>query len=87
MDTFTLTSSKTNATIIGTTDRTYILINKNGTGAETFPIEQGLFSYVEQSTGYISLATNDYIEFRLDWDGYATGDDVRVETYQFDTMN
>jgi hypothetical protein len=73
-------------TIIGeTTDRTYILINKNGTGAETFPIEQGLFSYVEQSTGYISLATNDYIEFRLDWDGWATGDDVRVETYQFDT--
>ena len=73
-------------TIVGeTTDRTYILINKNGTGAETFPIEQGLFSYVEQSTGYISLATNDYIEFQLDWDGWATGDDVRVETYQFDT--
>jgi len=73
-------------TIIGeTTDRTYILIQKNGSGAETFAIEQGLFSYVNESTGYISLATNDYVEFRLDWDGYATGNAVRIETSQFDT--
>lgn len=73
-------------TIIGeTTDRTYILVQKNGSGAATFPIEQGLFSYEEQTTPYISLATNDYIEFRLDWDGWATGGDVRIETFQFDT--
>ena len=60
-------------TAVGTaSDKSYILIKKNGTQVLSFTLEEGAFNYQKQSTTYISLTTNDTIEFVLDWDDYLT---------------
>ena len=79
------TSIRFEFSIVGTTsDRTYINIRKNGVGAEVLQIEQGDINIQEQSTGYVSLVTNDYLEFQLDWDGYANPDSLTIFTDQLE---
>lgn len=96
---FTLSNSDTRFTYTGTqnitikfefnivgdtNDNTIINIRKNGTGAETFLIPQGDFNIQGGQTGFVSLVTNDYIEFQLDWDGYLNPSTLDIFVSQFD---
>ena len=71
-------------TIIGnTSDFTDITMLKNGVSATTVFFGSGDFDVVETSQ-YVTLATNDYIEFRLGWQTWATGDPIYLETSLFE---
>lgn len=64
-------------------DKSYILIKKNGTQVLSFTLEEGTFNYQKQSTTYIPLTTNDTIEFVLDWDNYLTSP-LTISTSDFE---
>lgn len=65
-------SIKFNFNIAGdTNDNTNINIRKNGTVVDDLDIPAGDFNIENGETGFVSLATNDYIEFQLDWQGYS----------------
>ena len=71
-------------TAVGTTsDVTYILVKKNGTTATQLVLPQGGFNIQQQSTSYISVATNDTIEFVLDWNLYLSNS-LTITTTEFE---
>ncbi len=65
-------------------DRANITIMKNGVATSAVVYFENQFVVDDYLTDYISLVQNDYIEFRLDWEGWATGDSVSLTTDQFD---
>lgn len=67
--------------MVGTVnDRANITILKNGVPMSAAVLFEGEFDIRNFQTDYISLATNDYIEFRLDWEGWGTGEDIYMTT-------
>lgn len=71
-------------TAVGTTsDRTFILVKKNGVTATQYVIEQGSFNIQQQSTAYISVVTNDTIELVIDWVNYLSSP-LSITTTEFE---
>ena len=74
-----------NWNIVGTADdRANITIMKNGVATSAVVYFENEFVVDNYLTDYISLVQNDYIEFRLDWEGWATGGSLYMTTDQFD---
>ena len=65
-------------------DRANITILKNGVDSGAVVYFENEFIVENYLTNYIALATNDYIEFRLDWDGWSTGGSVDLTTDLFE---
>ena len=65
-------------------DRANITVLKNGVDSGAVVFFENQFNIQDYITTYITLAQNDYIEFRLDWEGWATGDSVYLTTEQFE---
>ena len=65
-------------------DRANITILKNGVDSGAVVYFENEFIVENYLTNYISLVTNDYIEFRLDWDGWSTGGSVDLTTDLFE---
>ena len=65
-------------------DRANITVLKNGVDSGAVIFFENQFNIQDYLTTYITLAQNDYIEFRLDWEGWATGDSVYLTTEQFE---
>jgi len=67
--------------MVGTVnDRANITVLKNGTPTASIVYFEGEFDISNFETDYISLSTNDYIEFRLDWEEWANGIGVNGTT-------
>ena len=96
---FTLSNSNTRFTYTGaanisikfsfdavgnTNDNTIINVRKNGTTQTQLLISAGDFNLVGEETAYVSLVTNDYIEFQLDWDGYTAPNSLDIFFDSFD---
>lgn len=96
---FTLSNSNTRFTYTGaanisikfsfdavgnTNDNTIINVRKNGTTQTQLLIPAGDFNLVGEETAYVSLVTNDYIEFQLDWDGYTAPNSLDIFFDSFD---
>ena len=96
---FTLSNSNTRFTYTGaanisikfsfdavgnTNDNTIINVRKNGTNQTQLLIPAGDFNLVGEETAYVSLVTNDYIEFQLDWDGYTAPNSLDIFFDSFD---
>ena len=65
-------------------NRPNIIIRKNGsTGVAVLQYEQGEFN-IRQVSDYFTLATNDYIEFVLDWVDWSAGDSNQFEIFDPD---
>ena len=65
-------------------DRANITILKNGVDSGAVVYFENEFIVENYLTNYIALATNDYIEFRLDWDGWSGGSSVDLTTDLFE---
>ena len=65
-------------------DRANITILKNGVDSGAVVYFENEFIVENYLTNYISLVTNDYIEFRLDWDGWSGGSSVDLTTDLFE---
>lgn len=65
-------------------DRANITILKNGVSTAAIIYFEGQFDIQQELTEYITLATNDYIEFRLGWEEWGTGGALNLTTEQFD---
>lgn len=71
--------------IIGeASDRTNITVLKNGVDSGAVVYFENQFDIQKVQTSYITLATNDYIEFRLDWDNWSFGIPLNLTTQQFE---
>lgn len=65
-------------------DRANITILKNGTPTASIIYFEGQFDIQQYRTEYITLATNDYIEFRLGWENWGIGEAIYMVTEQFE---
>lgn len=71
--------------IIGeASDNTDITVLKNGVVTAASVFFNGQFTIQNELTSYITLAQNDYIEFRVGWDGWSTGGSLSLTTEQFE---
>lgn len=71
--------------IIGeASDNTDITVLKNGVATAASVFFNGQFTIQNELTSYITLAQNDYIEFRVGWDGWSTGGSLSLTTEQFE---
>lgn len=71
--------------IIGeASDNTDITVLKNGVVTTASVFFNGQFTIQNELTSYITLAQNDYIEFRVGWDGWSTGGSLSLTTEQFE---
>lgn len=65
-------------------DRANITVLKNGVDSGAVVSFENEFDIQDFLTTYVTLAQNDYIEFRLGWDGWSTGGSFNLTTQQFE---
>jgi hypothetical protein len=65
-------------------DRANIFVLKNGTPTSATIYFEGQFDIQQQLTDYITLATNDYVEFRLGWENWGFGEPIYMVTEQLE---
>lgn len=65
-------------------DRANITILKNGTPTASIIYFEGQFDIRKYQTAFITLAQNDYIEFRLGWEEWGTGQVLNLTTELFE---